>query len=75
MKTIILPKDITLCKDTGMHTASFSYYDGIHYIKEHNIKQTTEFSEVRNNNKFIVCCDVMIKVNPEQFPEITRRLF
>jgi len=76
MKTIIQPKEITRCVDTSMNTASFEYYDGIQYTKEHNLEQTTEFSEVRNNNKFIVCCgDVMVKVSETDYPNIIRRDF
>lgn len=76
LDTTIQPKEITICKDTGMHTASFEYYSGIKFTKDNNLEQTTEFSEVRNNDKFIVCCgDVMVKVGRFDYPHIRRREF
>ncbi len=73
---MISPTEITRCNDTGLNTASFSYYDGIHYIKDKNLKQSTEFSDVRKGTHFIVCCgDVMVKVEETDFPDITRRDF
>jgi hypothetical protein len=70
------PIEITKCCETGLETASFSYYDGIHVVKEKQLKQTTNFSDVRNNNMFIVCCgDVMFKVEPTDYPTIQRRIF
>jgi len=72
----ILPKEITRCVDTNMHTASFSYYDGIYYAEQHDLKQTSNFNEVKNNNMFIVCCgDVMVRVQPTDYPNIKRRDF
>lgn len=70
----INPKEITKCSDTGLNTASFGYYDGIKYAKEHNLNQTTNFSEVRAGTHFIVCCgDVMVKVEESDYPQIDRR--
>ncbi len=72
----VVPEEITKCVDTLMETASFSYYDGIEYAKSKGMKQTIEFSDVRNNNMFIVCAGcVMVKVESSDFPEIDRRAF
>lgn len=68
------PKEITFCKETKIHTASFGYYDGVNYAKEKGLIQSTNFSDVRKGTHFIVCCgDVMIKVEETEFPEIKRR--
>jgi len=73
---MLIPTDITKCKDTGLQTASFGYYDGIAYAKEKNLTQTTDFSDVRKGTHFIVCCgDVMIKVESTDFSDIKRRDF
>ena len=62
--------------ETKLNTASFSYYDGIHYAKEKGLKQSTEFSDVRKGTHFIVCCgDVMVKVEETDYPDIKRRDF
>jgi len=72
----LLPKEITKCVDTHLHTASFDFYTGMKYAKENNLLQTTEFSQVREGTHFIVCCsDVMVKVESSDYPEITRRDF
>lgn len=71
-----LPTEITKCCDTGIETASFDYYTGIKYVVEHNIPQTTKMSLIQDGSHFIVCCgDVMIGVQPTDFPEIERRIF
>lgn len=68
------PVDITIDSDNNQHTASFDYYSGIAYAKAHNLKQTTSFNDVSKGTHFIVCCgDVMVKVNPTDYPEIPRR--
>lgn len=70
----LLPKEITKDADNNMHTASFSYYDGIARAKQLGLKQTTDFRDVWNNTHFIVCCgDVMIKVQESDYPEMNRR--
>jgi len=69
------PKEITVCSDTGIHTASFGYYEGIRYIKEKGLKQSTKFSDVRKGTHFIICCgDVMVKVQDTDYPDIERRI-
>lgn len=67
----INPKEITQNKITGKNVASFSYYDGIYVAKELGLKQSTNINE----GNFMVCCgDVMFKVKPTDYPEITRRI-
>lgn len=76
MNTTIKPKEITQDIDTGANTASFSYYDGIQFAKDNNLKQTTSFSDVAKGTHFIVCCgDVMASVESIHYPEIERRIF
>lgn len=76
MTETIQPKEITRCNETGINTASFGYYDGIQFAEHHNLKPTTEFSDVRKGTHFIVCCgDVMVKVEESDYPTITRRDF
>lgn len=79
MNETINPIEITKCKDTGLETASFSFYDGKHFLslnKHLNLKQTTSFEDVRNGTHFIVCAgDIMVKVNKFNYPHITRRNF
>ena len=71
-----IPKEITQDIDTCINIASFSYYDGINYAKSRNLEQSNSFSDVNKGSHFIVCCgDVMIKVDSNEFPEITRRIF
>lgn len=73
---MLLPKEITQDCDTAINIASFGYYDGIQYAKDNNLQQSTKFSDVNKGTHFIVCCgDVMVKVNPEDYPEIQRRIF
>jgi len=82
MDNTILPKDITVDLDLPIekrdHIASFSYYDGLHLIKqqpeETRLKQSTEFRDIRAGTHFIVSCgDVMFKVKDTDYPEIKRR--
>jgi hypothetical protein len=70
------PKEITMDPKGNKQIASFGYYDGLQYVKEKGLKQTTSFKEVFNNTRhFIVCCgDVMVNVEPTDFPEIERRV-
>ena len=76
MNTTIKPKEITQDIDNGANTASFSYYDGIQFAEDNNLKQTTSFSEVSKGTHFMVCCgDVIVKVEEVDYPEIERRLF
>tara|TARA_R110000772_G_scaffold154835_3_gene265885 strand:- start:544 stop:789 length:246 start_codon:yes stop_codon:yes gene_type:complete len=76
LDTTIRPKEITRCVDTGLNTASFSYSEGIEFAKKNNKEQTTEFSEVRREGKFIVCCgDIMVKVEEEDYSDMIRRDF
>lgn len=73
-EVIILPTDITKCTETGRETASFGYYDGIHVAKKRKLKQTTSFADVITSTHYIVCCgDVMLRVQPEEYPNIKRR--
>ncbi len=70
------PKEITINLDLPNkdEIASFDYSAGMQYAKEHNLVQTTTFREVRLGTHFIVCSgDVMVKVTPDQFKNITRR--
>lgn len=72
---MIEPIDITICSDTGLHTASFDFRSGILYARKRKLEQTSEFADVRAGTHFIVCCgDVMVKVEPTDFPEIKRRI-
>lgn len=71
---MLKPTDITIDTDTGQHTASFNFYDGIYYAKLLNLKQSTSFSDVSKGTHFIVCCgDVMLKVKETDFPSVQRR--
>ena len=68
------PKEITKDKDNGTEVASFDYYSGINYAKQHNLQQTTLYTEVCRRTHFMVCCgDVMIVVDSSFHPEIQRR--
>lgn len=67
------PTDIT--RDELNDIASFSYYDGINYAKEKNLKFTTDMSLVRSGYFYMVCCgDVMVKVEKIDYPEIKRNI-
>lgn len=71
----IIPKEITIDSDNNQQVASFGYYDGIAYTTEKGLKQSTSFKEVLNKTHFIVCCgDVMVSVEPTDYPEIERRV-
>ena len=71
----ILPKEITKDADTGIEVASFEYYDGHHYAKENELQFSTSFSDVFLYTHFLVCCgDVMLRVKPDMFPELERRV-
>ncbi len=73
---IYIPKEITQDIDTGINIASFSYYDGINYAKSRNLEQSTSFTDINKGSHFLVCCgDVCIKVDSNEFPTITRRIF
>jgi hypothetical protein len=55
--------------------ASFGYYEGIKFAKLNNLIQATNFKEVFAGTHYIVCCgDVMVKVNPNDYQHITRRV-
>lgn len=72
---IITPKEITQDSDTGVNIASFSYYDGIPYCKEKGIIQDVNFDKVMLGTHFVVCCgEVMVKIQPTDFPDINRRI-
>ncbi len=69
-----IPNDITK-DDFNNDIASFSYNDGINYVKEKGLNFTTEFSMVRTGLFYLVCCgDVMCKVESTDYPEIERRI-
>ena len=73
-RTEVQPSDITKCVDTGMHTASFEYYEGIKVAEQRELKQTSSFNDVRAGTHYIVCCgDVMLRVQPDEYPDIKRR--
>lgn len=73
---MLIPKEITLDEESGKHIASFDYYTGIQYAKEHNLKQNLNIEgSLFNKQGFIVCCgDVMTQVEEMDYPEIERRL-
>lgn len=72
----MIPKEITQDIDTGINIASFDYYTGIQYAKEHNLKQSCSWKELNAKTHFIVCCgDIMVRVEPTDFTEIKRRIF
>ena len=75
MDTVTInPKEITHDADTDQQIASFGYYDGIQYAKDHSLQFTTSFRDVFKGTHYIVCCgDVMIAVQPTDFPDIPRR--
>lgn len=67
----IRPKEITQDCDTGVNYASFSYHEGIQFAEANGLKQN---SNNMNAGSFIVCCgDVMLKVEPTDYPHIERR--
>lgn len=71
-----IPKEITIDgeQETPPHIASFGYYDGIKYAQEKGLKQSGDFAQVFAGTHFIVCCgDVMVRVQPEDYPQIPRR--
>ena len=73
MSNTIKPSEIT--RDEENDIASFTYYVGLHYALLKELKQTIDMREVRKGTHFIVCCgDIMVKVEPTDFPEIERRL-
>lgn len=70
----IIPKNITVDDETGVHIASFSYYEGIRYAKFMELKQTTSFDDVKNSTHFMVAVgDVMVRVKPEAYKNIERQ--
>lgn len=72
---MIIPKEITINSDNNKHIASFKYHDGIRYINKKGLEQTTSFKEVFEGTRFIVCCgDVMVNIEPTDYPEIKRRI-
>jgi hypothetical protein len=69
------PKEIKVYNypDGPNHMASFSWHAGIAYAKSKGLIQCSELSEVRQKTHFIVMCgDVVIRVEPTDFPEIER---
>lgn len=72
----VSPKEITIDPDNNnVEIASFGYYDGSFYVKEAKLKQTGSFEEVIAGTHFMVCCgDIMVKVEPTDYPKITRRI-
>ena len=72
----VTPKEITEDCDTGDNVAHFSYYDGVIYAKENNLKQSGDYRDLLKGTHFIVSCgDVMVKVLPKDYPTIERRIF
>lgn len=73
--TMYVPKEITRDKeDKGLNIASFDYYSGIEYAKIKGLVFSTDFGTVRNKTGYIVCCgDVMVRVEPNDYPDIVRR--
>jgi hypothetical protein len=75
-KTLALPKDINTCEypEGLIHTASFDYYAGMKYVELNHMKQSSDMGDTRKFTHYVVCCgDVMIRVLPEDFPEVERR--
>lgn len=71
----IEPKEITRDTDDNTDVASFGFYDGIAIAKEMGLIQGVRFKQVIDKTHFIVCCgDVMIRVEPTDFPQIERRV-
>lgn len=72
----LIPKEITRDPDSNKDVASFDYYTGIKYAKEHNLKQNLKIDgSLSNKQRFIVCCgDVMTEVDKIDFPLIERGL-
>jgi exonuclease VII small subunit len=67
------PKEITI-GPSKTHIAHFDYYSGISYTRAKNLKQTTSVKEVCEGNHFMVMCgDVLVMVNKDDFPKIPRR--
>jgi len=76
IEALYIPKEITEDDITAQNIASFDYYTGIKYAESLGLKQSTSFTEVSNGTHFIVCCgDVMVQVEPTDYPDITRRIF
>lgn len=76
IESLYIPKEITEDIDTSQNIASFDYYTGIKYAESLSLKQTTSFNNVSEGTHFIVCCgDVMVQVEPTDYPNITRRIF
>ena len=70
------PKEILVYQypDGPNHMASFDWHAGIFYAKEKGLIQSGELSEVRLKTHFIIMCgDVVVRVEPEDFPEIERK--
>lgn len=75
MDTTIKPTEITHDVESNIQYASFDYYSGIKFANINNLKQTTSFKDVDKFTHFLVCCgDVMVRVNPTDYPEIERRI-
>jgi len=67
------PREITL---TGtIHIAHFRFYDGLHYVKDKPLKQTTQWEELDGGTGYMVACgDVMVRVPEDYCPHIKRRI-
>lgn len=76
VQLLYTPKEITQDCDTAENIASFDYYAGLKYAELLGLKQTGSFRDVSEGTHFIVCCgDVMVKMQPTDYPELTRRIF
>ncbi len=72
---LMTPKEITIDPDNNnAEIAHFSYYDGISYVRENGQQFTTSYRMILTGDYYMVCCgDVMLRVEPTDFPEIPRR--
>lgn len=62
---------ITKDSITKREFASFPFYEGQVEAKSRNLSQSTNFA----SGTFTVCCgDIMFEVQPDEYPEIERRL-
>jgi hypothetical protein len=76
----IVPKEITIQSEyidnekVEYHIAHFSYYDGTRYATSRKLRQTTKWYQLIDQTHFIVACgDVMVRIEPKDFPGIRRR--
>lgn len=70
----IIPSEITQDSDSGLNIASFPHSNGVRYAQENDLRQCSNFNDF-NHSTFIVCCgQVLVIVEPTDFPEVIRRI-